>query len=180
MDSLQTTPFPTEPVKVVVAGTSGEKHEVVFGNVGLGQVTACKVYDRNGNGEVDEGEPYIPGWKMELSGMVANGSSYGPVHHFTGENGCTTFSGLFPGDYTVTEIMPAGNWFASGDVSYPFTIKSTLTGNEISGGSFEFAFTNYCKCFANFDTKGYWHNKNGLSELTSCGPRLRQWALESI
>lgn len=166
VDNVNTTPFPTDPVKVTVAGTSGETHEVVFGNVGLGEVKACKIYDRNGNGVVDEGEPYIAGWKMELTGTVANGTTYGPVDQFTGENGCTTFGGLLPGSYTLTEIMPAGNWFASGSTSFDFTIVSTLSDNVISAGSFEFTFTNYCVCYANFDTKGYWHNKNGLSELT--------------
>lgn len=167
VDGLQTTPFPTDPVKVPVAGTSGEKHEVIFGNVGLGKVKACKVYDRNGNGKADDGEPFVAGWKMELSGTAANGAAYGPVDQFTGDDGCTTFSGLLPGDYTLTEIAPStGNWFSSGSTFYNFTIVSTLNGNVISASSFEFTFTNYCVCYADFDTKGYWHNKNGLSELT--------------
>jgi hypothetical protein len=166
VDSLQTSPFPTDPVKVTVAGLSGETHEVIFGNVGLGEVTACKVYDRNGNGTTDAGEPYIPGWKMELTGTLANGSPFQALDQYTGDDGCTTFGGLLPGSYVVTEIFPAGNWTASSDTSYPFTVVSTLSGNVISGGSFDFTFANYCKCFANFDTKGYWHNKNGLQEIT--------------
>ncbi len=97
MDVLQTIPFPTNPVGGIVAGTSNEKHEVVFGNVGLSKVTACKVYDREVDGKADAGEPFIAGWKMELSGTQANGGVYGPVDQFTGEDGCTTFSGLLPG-----------------------------------------------------------------------------------
>jgi len=161
VDNLPTVPFPTDPVTVTVAGTSGETHEVVFGNVGLGEVTACKVYDRDGDGEADEGEPPVAGWKMELTG-----TNYGPLDQLTGENGCTTFSGLLPGDYTIAEITPAGGgWIASGPTSYDFSIESKLDGNVISGGSYDFTFTNYCVGYANFDTKGYWHNKNGLSEL---------------
>ncbi len=162
VDGAQTVPFPKDPVDLTVAGTSNETHEVVFGNVGLGTVNACKVYDRNANGAADAGEPPVAGWKMELTGP-----GYGPVDQLTGEDGCTTFSGLLPGDYTLGEIFPAGSWSASGPTSYNFTIVSTLTGNVISGGTYDFTFTNYCTCFVSFSTKGYWHNKNGLSELTT-------------
>jgi hypothetical protein len=161
VDDLATDPFPADPVTVTVAGTSGETHEVVFGNVGLGEVVACKVYDSNGNGEADEGEPVIKGWKIELTG-----EDYGPVDQFTGEDGCTTFSDLLPGTYTLTEILPGVNWFPTGEGSSTFIISSTLTGNIISGGTYDFTFTNCCTGTANFDTKGYWHNKNGLTELT--------------
>lgn len=169
LDGTVLSLFPNaDPVVVisVVADMSSwknpqELHEVVYGNVGVGDVTACKIYDRNGNGEQDGNEPYIPGWKMELyTGDVLVDTKY------TGEDGCVTFSNLLPGDYTVAEVMPSGYWFASGPESYSFTVESTLTGASLSGGSFEFEFTNYCECYVDFGTKGYWHNKNGLDEIT--------------
>lgn len=166
VDGAQTIPFPANPVTVTVAGTSGEKHEVVFGDVGLGALKACKLYDRNGNGAADEGEPFIPGWRFSLSGVLANGSSYGPAIQLTGGDGCTTFQDLLPGTYTVSETLPAG-WFTVGDVfSPPIDVVSTLSGSVIAGRAYEFGFLNYCVREADFDTKGYWHNKNGLSELT--------------
>lgn len=154
-------------VVVTVAGESGETHEVIYGNVGLGEVTACKGYDRNGNGVIDEGEPGVEGWKMELVTLDAFGYPVGSEFKFTDASGCVTFSDLLPGDYTIAEVFPtSGGWEATGETSYDFTVVSTLDGAVISGGSFEFTFTNICKGFADFDTKGYWHNKNGLSELT--------------
>ena len=163
VDAVPTVPFPADPARVNVAGTSGETHEVIFGNVGLGQVTACKAYDSNSNGKADKGEPMITGWKMELTGTVANGIPYGPVDQLTGADGSTTFTGLLPGDYTLTEILPStGSWFSTGPTSYSFTISSTLTGSVISGSSFKFTFKNRCDCF---DSKGYWHSKDGLGEL---------------
>ena len=172
VDGIQTNPFPTDPAKVTVAGSSGEKHEVVYGNVGLGEVTACKIWDYNENGVIDEGEPFITGWKMKLEGTVANGEAYGPVEQFTGENGCTTYSGLLPGNYTITEIgasdliPPYANWAATGPTSYNFTIVSTRNGNVISAGSFQFTFFNYCEnCLANLGTKAYRHAKTGLDKL---------------
>jgi hypothetical protein len=133
--------------------------------VGTGSITACKAYDRNGNGLADPGEPYVPGWKMELSGTLANGAVYGPVDQFTGDTGCTTFSPLMPGTYTLIEIFPSGNWFTKDGAPQTFTIESKLVNGIPTGDTYTYAFANYCKCYANFDTKGYWHNKNGLSEL---------------
>jgi hypothetical protein len=163
--SLYPTAGPT--VVVAVAGDSEETHEVVYGNVGLGQATACKVYDRNGDGVADSDEPGVEGWQMQLTGTDVLGNLVGPIVQFTGADGCTTFSNLLPGDYKITEVMPANDgWFASGPTSQMFTIVSTLNGSTMSGSSFTFNFTNYYLGTAAFDTKGYWHNKNGLSELT--------------
>ena len=166
VDGSQTDPFPTDPVMVTVAGTSGETHEVVFGNVGLGSAKVCKVYDRDADNTPDSGEPPVEGWKFTLTGTLANESSFGPVTKTTGSDGCTTFSNLLPGDYTVTEVMPTGSWQNSGDLSQEFTVVSTLAGSALTGSSFEIKFCNYCTGTAAFGTKGYWHNKNGLDELT--------------
>jgi hypothetical protein len=165
VDGLGTSPFPRNPVTVMVAGTSEEKHEVVFGDVGLGAVKACKVYDRDADGEADEGEPLIAGWKIVLEGVLASGVVYGPVTQTTGEDGCTTFGDLLPGAYTVSEVMPPGWYTALEFPFFDFQIESTLSGSVMQGGTYEFDFPNFCTGEADFDTKGYWHNKNGLSEL---------------
>ncbi len=170
LDGVVVSQYPSaDPTVVVsVAGTSGETHQVVYGNVGLGQISACKVYDRNGNGVADEGEPGVEGWKMQLDGTDATGAAVGPVVQQTGADGCTTFGDLLPGTYTVTELLPtSGGWVASGPTSQDFTLESTLDGSTVIGDSFTATFTNYCKGVADFGTKGYWHNKNGLSELTA-------------
>ena len=154
-------------VTVNVAGDSEETHTVIYGNVGLGEIEACKIYDRNGNGEADEGELGVEGWKMQLGGTDVTGATVGPIVQMTGSDGCTTFSSLLPGAYNVSELMPAnGGWIATGDMSQEFTIESTLDGSTVSGGSYTATFTNYCEGTADFGTKGYWHNKNGLAELT--------------
>ena len=168
VQSLYPTADPT--VVVEVAGDSGETHEVIYGDIGLGWIKACKIYDRNGNGVADEGEPGVPDWKMELNGIDVNGTVVGPIVQVTGAGGCTTFTDLLPGDYTVTELMPTPtgdcNWVSTGPTSYTVTITSSLNGASLSGTTAMFNFTNYCEGVADFDTKGYWHNKNGLTELT--------------
>jgi hypothetical protein len=52
LDGAQLSLYPAANplVNVAVEGTSGETHEIVYGNVGVGSIEACKVYDRNGNG----------------------------------------------------------------------------------------------------------------------------------
>ncbi|MFX0016810.1 MAG: hypothetical protein ACFFB2_16805 [Promethearchaeota archaeon] len=160
-------PSANPTVLVPVSGESEETHEVVYGNVGLGSITATKIYDRNGDGVVDPDEPGIPGWKIELSGTTINGLIVGPIIQNTGADGSTTFYDLLPGTYTLTELVPLiGGWISTGPTSYTFTIESSLTGSTVYGSEFETYFTNFCVGTANFDTKGYWHNKNGLQELT--------------
>jgi hypothetical protein len=168
LDGAVTSAYPTAnpSVTVSVAGISGEFHTVVYGNVGLGEFEACKVFDRNGNGVPNDGEPGIPGWNIQLTGSDVTGGSVN-VTRTTGADGCTTFAGLLPGSYTATELIPTtGSWEATGPTSYSFSIASTLSGATLSGGSESFTFLNCCKDVADFGTKGYWHNKNGLSELT--------------
>ena len=168
LDGAIVSLYPTANPKVFVevAGTSGETHEVVYGNVGLGQITAWKIYDRNGNGEADEGEPGVPGWQIELEGTDVTGAPVGPIVQTTGPDGSTTFANLLPGTYTVTELLPDGNWEPTGPTSFSVTIESSLTDSTtLSGTSATVTFTNICKGIADFDTKGYWHNKNGLTEL---------------
>jgi len=165
--SIYPTADPTVVVNVV--GDDSETHEVIYGNIGIGSIEACKIFDRNANGVTDEGEPGVEGWQMMLTGTDVTGATVGPIYQFTGPDGCTTYSGLLPGTYTVTEIFPPNSGWTpspSSPTSAIFTIESSLDGSSLSGTSYTVTFFNYCELEADFDTKGYWHNKNGLTELT--------------
>jgi hypothetical protein len=168
LDGAAQSTYPTADPTVLFTVTeecTGETHEIVFGNVGLGEVTACKVFDRNADGVADESEPGVAGWAMNLGGTVATAAAFDETL-YTGEDGCVTFGGLLPGDYTLTELVPTtGGWVATGDTTTPITIESTLTGGELGGTIAEHAFTNVCTDTTPFNTKGYWHNKNGLAEV---------------
>ena len=155
-----------DPVNVAVLGEDGETHSIWFGNVGLGSIKACKIFDKDTDGVADTGEPPIPGWMFELyAGADTSGD---PIASGTaGDDGCYTFDGLPPGDYTVVELVADG-YIASGPTSFLKTIVSTLdsSGPVLTGSSKTATFTNYCEVPpADFGTKGYWHNKNGLQEL---------------
>ena len=137
---------------VEVAGTSEETHEVIYGNIELADITACKFYDRDGDGEADEGEPPVAGILFTLDGIDIRGDVISLVD-YSGANGCVTFAGLLPGEYTLCEVVPPG-WIPTTDTCTSFTLAE---GIDVS-----FGFGNVCTGEADFNTKGYWHNKNGL------------------
>jgi hypothetical protein len=133
-----------------------------FGNWYPATKGGYKWYDRDGNGKWDDGEPVIPGWKIEvydsLDMLVAS--------TLTNNSGYYEFS-LKPGFYTVKELCPNctdwyQTWPAPTDGCGSGVYGVTLTSRQVEKDN---NFGNYCKGYADFGTKGYWHNKNGLSEL---------------
>jgi hypothetical protein len=151
---------PTTDPCVIVVLPDGDEHELIydFGNIRLGSITACKFYDENANG-VDNDEPLVEGILFLLDGTDVRGQE---VHQqeCTGQDGCVTFEDLYPGDYTLTEVLPSDNWIPTTEPSVSLTLAE--------GGELTYEFGNYCiiRKFADFNTKGYWHNKNGIAELT--------------
>jgi hypothetical protein len=174
LDDVKDSCYPNADaiVEVLVDGDSEETHEVVYGNIGLGEIKACKFYDRDADGTQDAGEPAIEGWKMKLTGTDSAGTSVGPIYEYTDSTGCAVFTGLAPGDYTVEEIMAGTGetgitWVASTAKVVSVSIGSSVSGSTVVGETKTVKFGNYCSgATADFDTKGYWHNKNGLAELT--------------
>ena len=163
LDGVPQSVYPTaNPMVVVdVAYVSGEIHAVVYGNVGLGSITACKHYDQNGDGAISGPlEVGIAGWRFRLDpgGLVQT----------TGADGCTVFADLLPGQYLVTELFPTGStWTSSDGITWSqHTIESTITESVLAGTAASADFANTCtEGGIGFGTKGYWHNKNGLTEL---------------
>jgi len=149
----------TSCVSLNVISDCAEEHTVIFGNIQLGSITACKFYDRNGNGN-NNSEPAVAGIRFVLEGNDVAGSHISQ-EKATGPNGCVTFDELLPGDYNLCEILPPDgpdiHWVATTDAC-KLNIK-LAEGDEKS-----FEFGNVCTGKADFDTKGYWHNKNGLDE----------------
>ena len=114
-----------------------------------------KFYDENRNGLDDDGQ-VISGWKMQLSGAAS-------ATKYTGTDGTVCFTGLLPGNYTVTEVLPGSSWVSTTGTSKTFT---GLTCPD------SFKFGNYCKVTNGF-TIGYWGNNNGKSVLQANDPAWR-------
>jgi len=135
----------SDPVVAVFVDDPSKKtgtYTVSYGYVGLGQVRACKVYDEDGDGIAESGEPGLRGWWIELSGTDAQGTPVRPMVRTTGDDGCVTFTGLLPGDYTVSEAVPAAGASETNDTaSHDVTIASSVNGSSLSGSVATVNFT---------------------------------------
>ncbi len=68
--------------------------------VGLGSIVGLKYNDTNQNGHLDPGEQGLPGWVINLSnssGLVGT--------NVTASDGSFQFTGLVPGQYTLSETL---------------------------------------------------------------------------
>jgi hypothetical protein len=119
-----------------------------------------------------------------LAEVDANGN----VTRKTGTDGCATFyvlvpnvRGEDPAPYSISEDVDnlTSTWMNTSIENITFDVESVLS--EVNGAPVlegvvrnrsdgqegnQVYFNNVCKITVDFDTKGYWHNKNGLSELT--------------
>jgi hypothetical protein len=126
-----------------------EEHELTFFNerepgVILGSISGMKFHDENSNGQLDEGEDGLPGWKIEL---YTDFDAVEPTlmqafdkrlvgYEITDEDGEFEFTGLPLGRYYLREAMttqqaeeyeqttPEENWL---------TVDLTETSSEFSG-----------------------------------------------
>jgi hypothetical protein len=136
------------------------------------RLSGLKFYDRNADGKADLDEPGLAGWKIHIVGTGFLGEAI-DVIVTTGAHGYWDFqkdytysksTPLVDADLTVCELMPSGNWMQTypDPACYDLVIPPAALADVD-----ELDFGNVCFGEANFDTKGYWHNKNGLSELTT-------------
>jgi hypothetical protein len=119
-------------------------------------ICGVKFYDANTNGSRDEGEAGIEGWKVKLSG-ASNAET------FTDNDGKYCFTGLLPGEYTVTEVMPDSSWVNTTATSQTFDLTCPAVAN----------FGNVCLGAGGGRTLGFWSNKNGQAILKANDPAWR-------
>jgi hypothetical protein len=132
----------------------GVKREIVFGNIQTACVEAAKFYDLDGDGEWDEGEDPIAGWRVKVTGTNIKGELV-QILTETNSSGKVKVCGLLPGEYKVEEVMAAGNWIATTPTYFEFSLEP--------GDCKSFEFGNVCVDYVDFNTKGFWHNQNGLA-----------------
>lgn len=110
----------SDPYPVPVELESGESVTVHLGNAQVADVEVIKFEDTNKNGEVDEGEPILPGWTFDLmEGDALFGSE------ITNDQGSALFEDVFAGTYTLDEHAQPG-WFCT--TGLPKTIE--VVGGE--------------------------------------------------
>jgi hypothetical protein len=130
-----------------------------FGNYEPVSITAKKFYDRNWNGEKDEGESWIDDFLFclyvgdENSTELVDSDDFVPDAEpdsdcqVTDGNGTVTWDGLYPGTYTVKE--------EDEDYWIPTTL-TYATSTLSSGESVTHEFGNVAICDGL--TPGYWYN----------------------
>lgn len=119
------------------------------------EICVTKFYDANVNGEFDEGEVTIAGWRVALLTEDLE-----LVEGETDENGIHCF--IVPSDgaeYVVFEIFPEGNWV---NTTLAEVIATAADGED---AMLEVVFGNVCLSDGEGDarSKGFWSNKNGQS-----------------
>lgn len=117
---------PTTPTSHEVIIKHGCQVTVFFGNRPLppapGKICGRKWEDYNADGIRQEGEPPVPGVKVEL---WRDGSRL--VETETGPDGSYSFEGLQPGDYTVREL-PGTEWVPTQPAERQVTVTA---GQEV-------------------------------------------------
>ncbi len=129
---------PAQPFSYTVTATSGSSQSGLnFGNFQLVTVTGNVYNDLNDNGNLDPGEPGLQGWTVELFNAAGN-----MVASTTSDaNGNYEFDNLFPGTFTVAEIVMSG-WTQTQPVNpdyYTFTTQSGLNETGLNFGNFSSA-----------------------------------------
>lgn len=164
----------------------------VFGNVLPGSIHGHKFVDVNGNGVEDDGEPGLPDVIIELTGDTDGDGDIDQVFVPTNEAGEYWFLGLWPGDYTVAEIVPDG-WTPTTPIEVEVTVisgvelvaragQAMLTDEQIAAayeevvdeslafGNFQYGSIHGYK-FHDLDADGVWDPGE---------PGLAGWAIELI
>jgi len=91
------------PLSQKIFVSCGDSKEIVYRDVCLGSITACKFHDCDMNGLQGGGESGIGGWPMRLAGTLVNGDPAAAAQMTTDSSGCAVFADLFPGTYSVSE-----------------------------------------------------------------------------
>ena len=117
-----------------------------FGNWEPVSVTACKMYDADGDESTDDDQEPVAGWPVALTveGDVVD-------EQVTEDDGCYTWSDLTPhaGEYYDVHEGSWTGWVPLGDTGYVFPADSASSGNSLGPHTFVNTYFEGC-------TPGFW------------------------
>jgi protocatechuate 3,4-dioxygenase beta subunit/methionine-rich copper-binding protein CopC len=160
---------PAAPGTYTVTATSGKDASgLLFGNFQLVTISGTVYNDLGGTG-VNNGDPGLQGWTVNLYDM--NGNQIATTT--SAKDGSYSFANLFAGIYTVAEVNQDG-WYQTDPVKPPGTYTLTVTsGANLSGED-----------FGNFGlvsvTGTVYEDKNGNGSRDPGEPGLQNWTIELL
>src|SRR5204863_219923 len=140
-----------------------------FGNFAVVDVTGQVYNDLNGNGNNNGGtDPGLPGWTVLLLDAAGN-----TVATTTSDaNGDYEFDNLFPGTFTVKEVIQAG-WTITQPVNPPGTYTIPAAKGDYTG-----------RDFGNFQlvtvSGNVYNDLNGNGQQNSGEPGLAGWTVNVV
>jgi len=122
-------------------------------------ITACKFYDKNGNGIQDPEDIPLSGWPMTID-PIGTATPH-VARQCTGVDGCVSWGNLIAGlTFTITEGTP-------NESSWVHSTPSSVQVSTILDQSVPATFGNYCRARSGGLTIGFWGNKNGAALITA-------------
>lgn len=123
----------------------------------LARARACKVFDRNADGVASPGEPMVKGWRFRLSS-----SERSAMVRATGWDGCATFTGLRPGRYALSALLPPF-WDAPPRESLAIDVVDPR--GRVDAAAPAFLSVGGCLHHARLGTTEFWRGRSGLRLL---------------
>jgi uncharacterized repeat protein (TIGR01451 family) len=161
---------PQSPAGYNITLTSGQTDsDNDFGNFQQATKSGRKFHDLNANGALDQGEPGLAGWTINLDGTDGQNNVIN-LNTLTDVNGAYSFT-VNPGSYIVTETIPA-DWYQSkpgtpqAPAGYNITLTSGETDSDNDFGNFQKATKSGHK-FNDLNADGVWdQGELGLEDWT--------------
>ncbi|NLX47252.1 MAG: hypothetical protein GXY70_03675, partial [Euryarchaeota archaeon] len=146
--------------EIEVTLLSGGSEEIMFLNTEYAEICGYKYEDMDGDGQLDDGDPAVEGWEVEL----LCGDLYMETV-LTDESGIFCFDMVAPGSYTVKEVMQ-DDWYATSPESV--NISKTSGGDDITVTFLNTRYGDICVFkYEDLNGNGEWdEGEPGMSGVT--------------
>jgi protocatechuate 3,4-dioxygenase beta subunit len=127
----QTQPATPPTVYTIAASSGSNQTGLNFGNFQLVSISGEVFNDLNGNGHKDPGDPGLANWTVEL--RIPAGNVVASA--VTDANGDYTFAGVYPGTFTLDEVLQSG-WVQTDPAPPGIYTVTTSSGTNLTGKDF--------------------------------------------
>ena len=158
----------TTPAEVDVEVRTNSTDYINFGNIQLGRICVAKFYDADTDGQWDTSEVALCNWEVKIFDVA------GALVDTLSTPECSGW--LYPGDYTVTETIPAG-WVNTTPASVLVEVSAAMVQGD---KEYNIEFGNVCLGAGGGKTLGFWSNKNGQAVMNDGGTIVPELNMLSV